>query len=438
MLVAVVGCNFVHGTQPASTRDAMPDTGGGGGGGDASMTAGACVPLPAAPNPVVVSDITGLRDALASASPGETIELADGTYPITSPLQITTPGVTIRSVSGQASGVIFNGSSLPLAIKASDVTISSVTFSRAPSVALLVQPPATGDIMGDMIYDVTFDDAVGPAVRVYPFNASVTTGPYADDGTIACSRFTDTTAVDHCTNTTDLGIDGIAIRGWTIRNNVFDHLACATRLVRAIWISAGSRDTQVIANRILDSNGAITLGDVLNRPARTYTDYVRPTACSGLGTYLPQHWGGVVCDNAIAGLGAPMFSATGYFDDGIALWGSCDTWALHNTIVSPAGAGTANDLDFRFAGTFVHLVNNLLEKPPAARDGGAQDVMYLSSDVLYSAPTDFVSATSDDLHLTAGSGETAGVSIAGLGMCATDADGKPRPAASPMVGAYER
>ena len=438
VLVTAVACNFVHGSVASDARggDSLPPPIDGG---DAGMFAGACAPLPAVASPIVVSDIATLRTAIATAPAGSTIELANGTYTITQPpLAITTPGLTIRSQSGDAAAVIINGAGLPLAIKASDVTISTVTFAQSPSVAILVQPTAGSDIMGDIIYDVTFDDDIGPAVRIYPFNLNVTAGPFADNGTIACSRFKDTTAVDHCTTPVDLGIDGFGIRGWTIRNNVLDHLACPTRLVRSIWIRGGSRDTQLIANRILDSNGAITLGDLLNRPARTYSDYSRPSTCSGLGTSLPQHWGGVICDNTIAGLAAPMFAPAGYFDDGIAMWGTCDAWALHNTVVSPAGAGTASDLEFRFAGSFVHLVNNLTEMLPTPRDSGAQDPTYASSNVLYSATTDFVDATNDDLHLTAGAAETAGTSIAGLGLCATDADGMPRSASAPIVGAYER
>ena len=397
------------------------------------------MPLPAAPNPVLVSDVTGLRKAVTAATPGTTIELADGTYTLAAPtLAILTPGVTLRSRSDNPAAVVLTGSIAPLMrIEASNVTIASVTFARAPSVAVAVVPTISANILGDTIYNVTFDDDGGPAVRLTAYNALAASGPYADDGTLACSRFHDTTAVDHCA-ATQLGIDALAVRGWTIRDNTFDHLACPTRLIRTIMIRGGSRDNQVTNNHLLDSNGNILIGNDPAQPARSYSDYVQPSECSGLGAAPPQDWGSIACNNTIAGLGAPMYAATGYFDDGIALWGACDTWALHNTVVSPAGAATAHDIEYRYAGTFVHLVNNLVEAAPASRDAGTQDPVYASSNVQYMGTSDFVDPLTGDLHLSATAMETAGTSIDGLAKCQTDADGKMRPLAAPLVGAYER
>src|SRR5207248_838572 len=107
----------------------------------------------------------------------------------------------------------------------------------------------------------------GPALRISPFDpASPQSGPYADFGTVACSRFHDTTMVDHCVppaggSVEQAAIDGVAIRGWNIRDNVFEQMACQARFLRAIWIRAGSRDTEFVRNTIRDSNGGITLGD---------------------------------------------------------------------------------------------------------------------------------------------------------------------------------
>jgi hypothetical protein len=408
---------------------------------DAQTATGPCPPYGPTPNEIVVQDTASLRAAVSTAPQGSVIALQDGTYNlVTTALVITTPGLTLRSHSHNAAAVIITGAGSPLIrINASNVTLTELTLSHAAVVAVLVEPLGGGDIMGDQIYDVTFDDDVGPAVRIYPFTLASAGAPYADYGTIACSRFKDTTAVDHCSRPMQLSIDAVATRGWTIRDNTFDHVACPTKLVRAIWIRGGSRDMAITNNQLLDSNGNITLGaDPAANPARSYSDYVQPTECSALGAHLPQDWTSVACNNRIAGLGAPMFSPNGYFDDGLALWGACDTWALHNTVVSPAGAATAQNIEYRFAGTYVHLVNNLVEAVPAALNGGTQDPAFASSNVPYQATSDFVDATNGDLHLSATAMEAAGASIAGLAKCQVDADGKMRPVATPLVGAYER
>jgi hypothetical protein len=437
-LVVVAACGFRHGTLrgDAGDDDAPIDVPP-----DVPAATGPCAPLPLAPGAIAVSDVAGLTNAVATAPAGATIALAPGTYALTAPITIHTAGLTLTSMTGDASSTILDGGGAVTPVvrtDASNVTVASLTIAHSSVVGMLVQAPITGDITGARIYDVTFDDDVGPAVRVYPNQPpSPDVGPYADNGTIACSRFIDTSAVDHCTIPNQLGIDAVAVRGWTIRDNRFDHVVCPTAFRRAIWIRGGSRDVVLANNRMLDSTGNITLGDdPTTSPARMYSDLL-PATCSALGTFPPQIWGGVLCDNAMAGLDVPPWNPQPY-DDGISLWGACETWALHNTIVSPAGSGTFHDIEYRFAGTYVHLVNNLNEQLPASRDAGGQDAAYSASNVVYAAESDFVDPHAGDLHLSATAAESSGTSIEGLGLCDVDADGKPRNLAAPTVGSYER
>jgi hypothetical protein len=440
-LVVVAACGFRHGTLPGDAGDdapidVPPDVPP-----DVPAATGPCAQLSLDPGAIVVSDVAGLTNAIATAPAGATIALAPATYVLTTPITIHTQGLTLISMMRDASSTILDGGGAVTPVvrtDASNVTVASLTIAHSSVVGMLVQAPTTGDITGVRIYDVTFDDDVGPSVRVHPnVPASPDVGPYADNGTIACSRFVDTSAVDHCTIPNQLGIDAVAVRGWTIRDNRFDHVVCPTAFRRAILIRGGSRDVVLANNRMLDSNGNITLGDdPMTNPARMYSDAL-PATCSAIGIYPPQVWGGVLCNNAMAGLDVPPYAAQPY-DDGISLWGTCETWALHNTIVSPAGSGTFHDIEYRFPGTYVHLVNNLVEQLPASRDAGAQDATYSASDVAYAAESDFVDPHGGDLHLSATAAEGAGASIEGLGMCGSDADGKPRNLAAPVVGAYER
>ena len=438
MIAALAGCSFHHG---AGAGDGGGDDAPGDAIRDAMPLANACPPLATAPTAVMVSTVAALRSAIATASPGTTIELADGSYALDSGLAIATDGITLRSQSGHASEVVLDGGgtvSPIIGIAASGVTLTSLTIAHGGASAVDLEPTGTADLTDDTIYDVTFDDDVGPGVQIRPEDGDPTEGPFVDSGLIACSRFVDTTAVDHCTVPDQLAIHGIGVRGWTIRNNTFDHVTCPTTFKRTIWMRGGSRDTQLIDNHFLDSAMNIMLGDDLGLPARVYPDAL-PVECSDEDDNLPQHWGGVVCNNTIAGLDLPPISGEPEtFEEGIALWSACDPWVLHNTIVTPSGTGTFHDIEFRYDDTFAHLVNNLVEQLPAARDSGVEDPAYAASDVVYAGATDFVDPHGGNLHLAATAPESSGASIQGLELCESDADGIARPLDAPTVGAYQR
>ncbi|HEV7557551.1 MAG TPA: hypothetical protein VGO00_18935, partial [Kofleriaceae bacterium] len=383
---------------------------------------GRCAPLPMPANPVAVADVTSLRSALAVATPGTTITLADGHYDLaTANLVISQPGVTIRSASDDATKVVFDaGFGAPIVVSASNVTIASVTVTGADQ-GIIVVPPFSGSTTADTIYDVTFtSDRTG--IELLPFAAI--SGPFADQGTIACSRFI--AGTDTCTAGT-LGILGVSVRGWTVRDSRFDHLACSSGFRRTVTFFQGSRDTQIMGNLFVGGAGNILLGQDTTNVARSYND---TPSCGG----TPEHRDGIVCNNAITGLDAPIPPAGDAFEEGIALWHACDPMVIHNTVVSPVGQ-TFTDIEYRYPDTNAHIINNLVETLPTARDGAAADG--LTSDVTYGAGTDFVDPHAD-LHLSPTATEAAGESIAGLGVCATDADGKPRDPTQPTVGAYER
>ncbi|HUS33215.1 MAG TPA: hypothetical protein VMZ53_32155 [Kofleriaceae bacterium] len=413
-----LGFDFAGGGGSSTSPDAtgVPD--------DTGVLAAACPEKPMTSG-IMVKTGTELVNAIASASPGDTILLADGLYSTASTISIDTPNLTIRSASNHSDGPVVDGLGLanPLFyVRAKNVSFISLTMRNTKQDAVFVEPlDAAGDATGVRIYDVTFTDVRGPAVRAKSYMSLATT-PFADDGEVACSR------VGHTVDS-DCGPDGVfgvrlqGARNWTIRDTYFSG-RCSPSRTRAVWADAGARDVTVTNNVFANNRNNILFGGIA---LRTYPDAL-PAGCSG----TPHLWGGLVCNNRIGGLG--VSSSTGNdFEEGIALWTTCDTWVLHNTVVSPAGAETYENIEYRFAGTYVHLVNNLLSVDPLLRDSGQLDPA--STNTLYTSPSDFVDAAAGDLRISTSATIASGVAIS---QCLTDANGKPRNTASPTPGAFER
>jgi hypothetical protein len=409
------GFDVVGGSGSSSSPDAtgVPD--------DTGVLATACPPL-AMQSGTMVSTIGQLITAITNAAPGDTILLADGLYTLSSTINVTVPNLTIRSASNRADAVILDGqaTSNPMFyVRSAKVAFVSLTIRNTGQDGITYEAiDGAGDASGGQIYDVTFTDVRGPVMRAKSYQ-SLATSPFADNGTFACSR------VGHTVDN-DCGIDGVfalrlmGVRGWTIRDSYFSGRCGASR-IRAIWSDEGSRDITIIGNVFADNGNNIIVGGAA---LRTYPDPL-PSGC----TVAPEFWGGLICNNRFAGLGVPPRSSPD-FEEGIALWTSCDTWVMHNTVVSPQGAETYENIEYRFTGTYVHLVNNLLAADPLARDGGAIDPA--STNVRYASETDFLNAAAGDLRLSQPIG--LGAPIA---QCLTDAAGKPRNMSAPTPGAYE-
>src|SRR5439155_8669516 len=144
----------------------------------------------------------------------------------------------------------------------SDTTVEAVTIAHSDQWGIYVEAQAGAALAGTRIYNVTFDDDSGPALRIVPAGDDVVNGPFADDGVVACSHFVDTpNGADHCTSPATLGISADAIRGWTIRNNTFQNMICGGDYKRTIWIRFGSRDVTIASNTIIGSNLNIMVGE---------------------------------------------------------------------------------------------------------------------------------------------------------------------------------
>ena len=181
-----------------------------------------------------------LRQAVSSASSGDTVLLADGTYTLPeadsggfSGIYITVPDVTVRSESGDAEAVVIDGEyrshgdgSAPITIAARGVAIADLTVRR--SIFHLIHIWADGD--GAMVHNVNLLDGGQQFLK-----SSVNEGS-VDDVEVSCSQFRMTNEGrdnvwgygDSSGNTTCYtgGIDTHNARNWDVHDNLFEGIYC--------------------------------------------------------------------------------------------------------------------------------------------------------------------------------------------------------------------
>ena len=148
-----------------------------------------CPPLPPPAGPTVEvypAQASTLRDIVAAAASGTTILLHDGVYALddgdfASRLSFLTPGVTLRSYSGDRDAVILDGAYQTnelVSIHASDVTLASLTLRQAYDHPIHV----SGDpdpITGVWIHDVRIVDPGQQAIKINPVGEG-----WVDDGIV--------------------------------------------------------------------------------------------------------------------------------------------------------------------------------------------------------------------------------------------------------------
>lgn len=124
-------------------------------------TPSGCGPLPAPTGTVIhvdPSDVSDLTTIVASAHSGDTILIADGTYDLRGVyMRFSTPGVTLRSASGNREAVVLDGNyetTEIVQIAASDVTIADLTLRRARYHPIHVVASEQANTLRTTIYNV--------------------------------------------------------------------------------------------------------------------------------------------------------------------------------------------------------------------------------------------------------------------------------------------
>lgn len=378
-----------------------------------------CPPLPPPPGPVIEkwpADAGTLRATIAGAAPGTTILLHDGFYDMsggdsTHRLVFSTPGLTLRSVSGDREAVILDGGYVTgelVSIQASDTTVADITLSRAYYHPIHASGPDT-PIENTLIHNVHIIDPGEQAVKINPVGAGT-----VDHGTLECSHIelTDTGRPFIRNNCYTGGLDAHLATGWLVRRNLIEGFWCADGLSEhGIHLWRQCVDTVVEENLVIDCARGIGFG---------------------LGSGADGHTGGIIRNNFVAAGDPGLFASSSGFDSGISLWGADDAQVYHNTVASTQ-APSASSIEWRYISTSVTLANNLVTNRIWDRGGTS----YLSTNTEYASPALFVDVAAGDLHLVdPASAPVGGGTVLAPGLADTDFDGLLRDAA-PDIGADE-
>jgi hypothetical protein len=190
----------------------------------------------------------------------------------------------------------------------------------------------------------------------------------------------------------------------------------------------GCRDTTVERNQLNNNARGIGFGLETSGSGRTYPDNPCPSAVGYVDDF-----GGTIRNNFVFANDSDLFASSYGFDAGIALWNSCNSRVLHNTVYTNNFDRTFSAIEWRFDNTQVDLVNNLANDTLRDRGGNAT----LTNNINNAQNTWFVNTTTGDLHLV----ETATAAIdqvtAPAGVT-DDFDGNSRPIGSAAdIGADE-
>lgn len=150
-----------------------------------------CLPLPPPSGNVInvgPAQATALDEIVQGAAAGDTILLADGIYELRGDyLWFGTPGVTIRSASGNREAVIIDGgyeTTEIVVVAASDVTVSDLTLKRARYHPIHVMSVNGANTDNTLIYNTHIIDPGQLAIKINPNTPS----HYPDFGQVACSH----------------------------------------------------------------------------------------------------------------------------------------------------------------------------------------------------------------------------------------------------------
>jgi hypothetical protein len=363
-----------------------------------------CPPLPPPSGTTTsVTTVSQLVNAVNSAVPGDTILIADGTYSLDGAyLWVDTPGVTLRSASGNRDAVVLDGNYLTteiVTVAASDVTIADLTLREPVYHPIHVVSAAGSDTLNTLIYNLHIVNPGQQAIKINPGDVD----HFPDDGTIACSHIelTDAGRIevwDINGSCYTGGVDAHQAWGWTIRDNLIEGFWCPAGLSEhAIHLWRGCRDTVVERNVTRDNARGIGFGLVSSGDARTYPDDPCP------GAVYVDHYGGVIRNNFVFASSSGLFDSESGFDCGICLASACGAQVLHNTVASTQ-APSASSIEWRFESTDAEITNNLATHNYWQRDGATASL----TGNLDSQPLSlFVDGAGGDLHLAA----TASVAI---------------------------
>lgn len=398
----------------------------------ATCLTGAAAPGTAPPLPVTGARIVNvgseaqLQSAMGSLRDGDTILLADGTYPLSSSLYINgRNNVTIRGAAG-STNVVLAGNGMDNASYANvrfgiwsnstNTTVAHLTIRDTYDNEIIFNPGA----QSPHVYCVRLLDAGSQFIKANP--TDVNAGRGVNNGIVEYCWFeyTGNPPADHGSGAGYFnGISAHAAQNWIIRGNLFKNLhnpdSAAYRWNPAVLFWRHSANTVTEQNIFFNVDRAVAYGLDNTTP---YFD----------------HSGGVVRNNFVylaPGLLSP--GRTAGSDGAIIAWNSPGTRVDHNSVLLNGNESYA--VEFRFPTTTNGAArNNLTDAPIHLRDSATA---MLNGNLLTAGPGMFVNAAAADLHLRAAA--TNAIEQAPTLLSVTnDFDGDRRPrGARPDIGADE-
>ena len=357
---------------------------------------------------MVDGSTTTLRSVVQSAEDGTTILLEDGTYVLPEAaagsytgLYFTTPNVTLRGASGDASAVVIDsayrlhgGGSATITIAAPGVVIANLTVQR--SVFHLVHLWADGD--DALIHDVRLIDGGQQFLKSSPGDTAT-----VDRVEVSCSDFRMTSegranvwgygAPDGNTTCYTGGIDTHGSRDWHVHDSRFEGIHCDADTPHPAHGQAadqrgGMTYTGGLAEHAIHMwESASGSGHVIER--NTILDCAR-----GIGIGLREETYGCVVRNNVVFSRHP---GGGQHDVGIILERAHDSTVDHNTVYFADPDGYANGIEIRWGSTAnVSVRNNLTNRSIRLRDGADAT---MAGNVTDANADWFVDAANGDLHL---------------------------------------
>jgi hypothetical protein len=356
--------------------------------------------------PVSVRSVGGLFEAVKRARPGATILLADGEYRLPRILDIPTPGVTLRSRTGNRDAVVLRGGGMTeqqvgvaVSVSAADITLADLTIGWVRYHAVQVRGERAASRV--TLHNVHLLDTGQQLLK----GSTARNNVHADDGLVACSliEYSDSAPSDY-TN----GVDVLAGRGWTVRDNVLRQIRGPGKgsAGPAILFWVGSERIMIERNLVIDSFRGIALG------------------------LKPQPAGFDAKDSSIVNNVVVNLQAWG--DEGIEANAAPNTRIDHNTVLMD---GTLPwSISVRFGGTTAQVRNNLTNRSIVLRNGGEAT---RTGNVVGARPDWFLAPAGADLRLQPGVEGLRGSEA--VPEVDTDFDGRPRPKGADVdPGAFQR
>jgi hypothetical protein len=321
----------------------------------ASLSAVLAGSAPAAAREVPVSDLPGLRAALADARPGDVITLAAGRYDVDASLQCVT--------AGQASAPIVVRSASPLAAQ---LRVTTPEGFKVSAPFWRFEGLDVGGACAD--HDVCehafhlYGEADGTVIRgnsLHDFNAQIKsngmpTGPggaYPDDVVVEYNEIFDATPRDTANPVTK--IDVVGGRRWVIRGNFIHDFTKAggDNTSYAAFLKGDSREGLMERNLVYCTTAAP--GSIETRVGLSLGGGgTAPEFCED-GLCTAEHEDGLLRNNVIARCS----------DVGIYVNKGARTRIHNNTLYQTSG------IDVRFTATSADVGNNLLDGRIRTRDG---------------------------------------------------------------------